>query len=113
MRTDLYEIIFGAFFLTMNIINYLRDPSSYYIPFIFIFVIIIITGIFEFRKYYNRNLYLVIVTVILFSMWISGLIQTLFNVDIIFYYIETGLISLVIILVLIYSLKNWKNQEKH
>lgn len=113
MRTDLYEILFGAFFLIINIINYLRDPSSYYIPFVFIFVTFIITGIFKFRKYYNKNLYLMIGAIILLLMWISGLIQTLSpDVDYILYYIETGLISLVIILVLNYSIKKWNKQKK-
>ena len=113
MRADLYEILFGTFFLSINVINYLRDPSSYYIPFLFLFGTFIITGIFEFKKYYNKKFYLTIVTVILLLMWIPCLIQTLSqDVDYIFYYIETGLISLLIILVLTYSLKKWSEQKK-
>lgn len=89
------------------------NSTSYFIPLTFVFLTTIITGIFEIRDYYNKNLYLTVAGLILVAMWIISFVLTLSpDVDRQIYYIEIGLVTLAIITVLIASLVRWKKNEE-
>jgi tetratricopeptide (TPR) repeat protein len=103
------NIVVGFGFLIVFALQYLRDPSSYYVPLIFFFLIFITLGIFEFRGY-NKILYILSV-VLLIVVWIVSFIKPL-DVNEIFYYIETGLITSAIIILLVDSLKRLGKKEK-
>lgn len=113
MKTGLYGIIFGVFFLALNTLYYLRDPSSYFIPFTFAFLTVSITGLFEFKEYYNRKVYLSVIIIVLALMWMIGLIQPLSpDVNIFLYYLEVGMIMILILAVVVNSLRKWGKNEK-
>lgn len=104
------NIIMGFGFLIVFTLQYLRDPSSYYIPLIFFFLIFIIMGIFEFRGY-NKIVY-ILSTVLLIMMWTVSFIKPLSS-DVIesFYQVENGLITVAIIILFVDSLKRLKKRK--
>lgn len=113
MKPGLHGIIFGVFFLALNTIYYLRDPSSYFIPFTFAFLTVIMTGVFEFKEYYNKKPYLAVIIVLLALMWMVGFIQPLsLDVNTFFYYLEVGLITLLILAVALNSLRKWGKMKR-
>ena len=115
MKPSLWTMISATIFLVLNISYYLDNTptSSYYLPLIFVFLIILIAGIFELREYYNKTLYQAVLILVLFIMWIIIYIQPLsLRVDKVVYYVETGLLTLMLIGLLIYSLKEWKKNGK-
>jgi len=102
----------AAIFVLMSFtLSYLTSPSFYQLPIIIFILAVVIIGLFELREYYNKNLYLAIVTVFLVVMWIVSYIQALsLSVDTLLY-IETGLLTLALIGVLIDSLRRWERFE--
>ena len=112
MRLDYYEIIFGSFFLTAYLFNYLRDPSFYSISLIFAGLTFIVMGVFEFRKYYNKHVFIAVIAVILLVMWLFNFIQPLSpDADIIVYF-PAGVSTLIILALAIWTLKRWMKNEK-
>jgi len=109
-------IITGGLGLIWSSLFYLiSTPASsyYYIPLIFSFLILFISGIFEIREYYNKHLYQIVITTILVIMWLIIYIQSLSSgVDKTIYYIETGLFTILIIALIIYAPKTWGKIEK-
>lgn len=91
-------ILFGIFLLITNIIHYLIDPSSWHVLMDFIFLIVVVIGLFALRGNYTKNFYLT-VTVVLAIMWIVGFIQP-FSPDMnnVMYYMIAGVFTLIIII---------------
>lgn len=67
--------------------------------YILFFLMIIIIGVFELKEYYNKNLYLTVVTVILVVMWSVSYIQALSPGVNELIYLETGLLTVLTIVV--------------
>lgn len=108
---SILDIIMGFGFLILVTLQYLGDPSSYYVPLIFFFVIFIMMGIFEFIGY--NKIFYVLSAVLLVIMWMVSFIEPLSpDVNETFYYIETGLITLAIIILFVDSLKRLRKKEK-
>ena len=110
-----FWVIYGAIFLILNISYYLDNTptSSYYLPLIFVFLMLVITGLFEFREYYNKFLYQVVLILVLSIMWIVIYIQPISHgVDTMVYYVETGLLTIMLIWMFIYLPKEWEKKEK-
>lgn len=107
-RPGLTEIILGTLLLVSPILSYLHNTSvsSYFFPLIFVFIIMIITGVFMFVEYYNKNLYILIVTTVLVVMWALIYILPLsLGVDKIVYYLETVIITLLIVITVMDTIK--------
>jgi hypothetical protein len=58
------------FVLACNMISYLLGPSPFNIPIVFIFLFGCIIGTFDYKKYHNIKLILLIGLVLLIIMWI-------------------------------------------
>ena len=94
-----------------NFLYYLVNPSSYYIPVIFAILFCIIFMVFGFREYYNKNLYLAVGTILITLMWLVSYLTTSADVNRLYYSIEIGVITLLLIAVLIDSLKKVKKRK--
>lgn len=104
-----YLILIGIFLLIINILQYFWNPSSYDFPVFFVFSMIIVTGLFYLGKYYNKIFYLGIVTAVLVVMWVVSFIQPLSpDIDKMKYYMELGIVTLMILVLAISTLKTWK-----
>jgi len=113
MRRDYHEIIFGSFFLIYSMVYYLTNPSFYSIPSIFFYLTVIVSGVFELKKYYNKYAYMVFIVVILVVMWLFNFIQPLSpNDNIVGYYVMVGLSTLLILGLVILTFKRWIKNEK-
>ena len=110
-RPGLAGIILASGTLILNVLGYWMNPSDLYrIPFTFFFLILIIGGIFEIGEFYNRTLYPVTTAILLGIMWIMY-IQIIPNADKSIFYL-TGVLTLIIIAMLIYTLRTWEKNEK-
>lgn len=91
-------LIVGILFFMTSVLSYLGDPSySYPIPLVFCALVIIITALFEFRAYYNKNVYWMLLTLVLIVMWVIIYIRSLYlSVDKILSYAGAGIITLLI-----------------
>ena len=111
-RPGLTEIIVGILLLISISLAILNNStlSTYYFLLLFVFMTSIIIGIFTLRTYYDKNLLIILITAILMIMWVLSFVWP-FSQDIIkiVYYLETGIITITIILVTLYTLKGWKN----
>ncbi len=113
IRNGLTEILIGSFGLMGASLAYLNNmTTSYYLPLIFGLLTVLITGVFEFREYFNKKLYQIILTVILLIMGIVMYIRFSPSVDEIIYGIEAVLIITIIIAMIIYTPKTWDKKEK-
>lgn len=110
----LYLILLGIFLLMINSLQHFWNPSSYDLPVVFLNLLFIITGLFFLREYYNKANYKLVTMVFLVSMWIIIYFQPLSpNADKILYYIETGLVTLAMIVVLIFIIKALDKLKKN
>lgn len=108
-----YLILIGIFLLMTDILQYLWNPSSYDIPVLFVFSMIVITGLSYLGRYYNKKFYLVTVSLILVVMWIMGFILPLSpDINKLKYYIELGVVTLMIMVLIISTFKTWDKIEK-
>lgn len=115
MREDYSAIIVGSLLLISNMLNYLVHPSLYYyyVPLNLAILTYILLGVFEFKKYYNKNVYIAVLAVILVVMWVFSFIQPLFpEEDIVVYYIVAGLSTLIVLIILLFTLRRWMKNEK-
>jgi len=109
-RSGTTAIITGGLGLLYSYLSYLTTTGSpYYIPITFMFLMILLSGIFELQEYYNKNLYLISITLILTAMWISIYVT---GADKTIYYLITILITLFIILATIGIIKEWTKFQK-
>lgn len=113
-RPGFVELIVGGFFFIYNAGSFVKDPSfSYYFPLTFLFFMIMITGIFELKAYYNKNLYLTIITVILGLMWLLSFIQPLSSVNSTVYYLEVIIVTILVLVIIKTDLfKRWDKYQK-
>lgn len=114
MRLDYQGIFTGSYFLILNtIFFYLLNPSLVYVPSSLALLTVIVSGVFEFKKYYNKYAYMAVIAVILVVMWGFNFIQPLPpDEDIIIYYFMIGFFTLLIFILVIWTLKRWIKNEK-
>lgn len=111
MREGLWLIVFGFFYLILNTYFYLMSPAPF-IPITFFFLMMIITGIFDLKECYNRNLYLSIMILFSALMWIVSYIEVLSLSADKLIYVATAFLTVIIIVFIRYSLKAWEEFEK-
>ncbi|AUB57720.1 hypothetical protein BK008_04935 [Methanobacterium sp. MZ-A1] len=104
-------IISIIFLLIIGILSYLGNPSNLCrIPLIFVLLIVIIYSIFDLMKYYNKKVYVLVITMLLVIMWVIGLIALFTQIDEItcstaIYYLEVGLITFLFFLSVPFTFK--------
>lgn len=112
-RPGLWEIILGVFLLIFSIILNLDNPPQF-VSTISLILVLIITGIFELKEYYNKTLYLTIIAIIAVTMGIVSF-QLVFlypNMD---KTVESIFIVYFILLCIgvgIFKLKEWDKFQK-
>jgi len=109
MKQGLNNALIISYSLFLIILLIYISSNPFYVPLILLFLFGIITGFFEFREYYNKISYSIALVVLLVVMW-AVTIQFSSSINML-YYIETGIISLLIIGYYIYTIKTWKNNE--
>jgi hypothetical protein len=67
--------------------------------------------VFGFREYYNKNLYLAVGTIFVALLWLVSYLTTSADVNRLYYSIEIGVITLLLIVVLIDSLRKVKKEK--
>ncbi len=111
MKRGLSLIIINLLFLSSISLAYFGNMSlkSYYLPFIFIFLSLIIVGFIELLEFRNKTFLGIILAIITLVMWIFVYMTPISpGVNLTFYYIETGLITLAIIVLAIFLPREWK-----
>lgn len=113
MRAGLSTLLICNGFLFLFILSYYNSHYDLiYLPAIIFMLYGIITGFCEFREYYNKVFYFTALTVLLVVMWAIFAIQISSIVNTTMYYIETGITSLIIIGIALYSVRTWEKNLK-
>lgn len=84
---------------------------TYYIPLMFVFLTVFITGLFEFVEYYQKNLYSMFILGFLVLMYLMSFLLISTSVNEIIYCVELILITLLIIAMGTESFKRWKMKK--
>jgi len=113
MRAGLSTLLICSCLLFLFILSYYNSHYDLiYVPAIIFMSYGIITGFCEFREYYNKVFYFTASTVLLVVMWAIFAIQISSIVNTTMYYIETGVTSLIIIGIALYSVRTWEKNLK-
>lgn len=109
LQSGLSELLYGILLSILFFWTYLTNPLiSYYIPLIFCSLIVILTGIFKLVAYYNKNIYQFSVIAILTLMWVISYFWISLEDDIVIYYVLTGLITLISVIMIVFVPKEWE-----
>jgi tetratricopeptide (TPR) repeat protein len=112
MRPGLSTMLMCSSFTLSFALFYFTTHNPLYLPLIFFNLAGIIHGFFEFREYYNKMPYITALTVVLMVMWVVVAIQFSSRVNMMMYYIETGVISILLIGIVLYSFRTWEKNLK-
>lgn len=108
----IFYIIIGVL-LIINILQYLIKPSSYDIPILFLYLIALVTGLFLIKACFNKKRYNLVIIGLLMVMWVIVCVQPITpDVSKTLYFVESGSITLIVLLVLILMVKLWDKMEK-
>lgn len=106
-------LILNSVLLFLIFFFYFTNLSPYKIPFLFFILIGIIGSVMEFTEYYNKLFLISISALILLLMWITIFLTPIStNANLLIYYLESILITVIIILFLIYNPKEWEKNIK-
>ena len=111
MKRGLSPIIVGLLLLASSSLAFIGKVNlmSYYLPFIFGSITLIVSGFIEFVEFRNKTFLGIVLAIIILIMWLFVyLIPISPGVNLIFYYIETGLFTLAIIAFAIFLPREWK-----
>ncbi len=109
-KSGIVEIVIGASFFLVFILSLFDEIRPTDFLRLFFGLLFIITGIFTYTKNYQKNLYQLIMTVILVSMLILFYRFSLFEDTLISIFL--GLLALLFILGMYFVPREWENFQK-
>ena len=109
-KSGIVEIVIGASFFLVFILSLFDEIRPTDFLRLFFGLLFIITGIFTYTKNYQKNLYQLIMTVILVSMLIFFYRFSLFEDTLISIFL--GLLALLFILGMYFVPREWENFQK-
>ena len=109
-KSGIVEIVIGASFFLVFILSLFDEIRPTDFLRLFFGLLFIITGIFTYTKNYKKNLYRLIMTVIMVSMLIVFYRFSLYEDTLIFIFL--GLLTLLFILGIYFVPREWENFQK-
>lgn len=114
LNPGLTAVFIGSGLSILSISQYFQHSTNYiYLLMTFFFLTGFITGLFELKKYHNKIIYLIVLIVLLLIMWITILTQPFLpTVNKMLIYTETGLVTLIVIFVFLFTVREWDKSQK-
>jgi hypothetical protein len=114
LNSGLTAVFIGCGLSILSISQYFQHSTNHiYLLMTFFFLTGLITGLFELKQYHNKILYLMVLIVLLLIMWIMILTQPFLpNVNKMLIYAETGLVTLIVIFVFLFTVREWDKSKK-